>query len=242
MLNRQHINSAHLHSFLVLLDGEDDASVRTLIDPADHQNVPRAVKLMIMISMISTLKDSTVRPIDEPVLNVLLALNDLISAFLEPFINPILSLSEQLTSLAKFAHLAFVHHRLHGTSFMTNQLYADLQGVVKTAFFCVAKQKVLDRSKSFYLYQQGSDRLEQTFGTIRSMTHDQNVDIVQLCERLSDCVDVDKIFTKHPDWKRAHRRLSYTGTEGVDHVNPAYFTGNLVVDDVLLSGVWRSGR
>ncbi|KAF4590061.1 hypothetical protein EYR38_009359 [Pleurotus pulmonarius] len=242
MVNRQHINSTHLHSFLVLLDGEDDASIRSLIDPADHQNVPRAVKLMTTINMISTLKDSSIRPTDEPVKNALLALNDLIDAFIKPFINPLLSLSEQLTSLSKFAHLAFVHHRLHGTSFMINQLYADLQGVVKTAFFCVAKQKVLDRTKPFYLYQQGSDRLEQTFGTIRSMTHDQNVDVVQLCERLSDCVDVDKIFANHPDWKRAHRRLSYTGTEGVDHVNPKYFTGDLIVNNVVLSGVWKSGR
>ncbi|KAF7433848.1 hypothetical protein PC9H_005814 [Pleurotus ostreatus] len=242
MINKQQINSSHLHSFLVLLDGEDDKSIQALIDPADHQNVPRAMKLMVTISRLQLLGTSCIRPIDQPILNALLALDDLLRAFYEPFVIPSLSLGEQLASLAKFAFLAFAHHRLHGTGFMTNQLYADLQGVVKTAFFNVAKQKEVDSSKPFYLYQQGSDRLEQMIGDVRTMSHDQNVDVLQLCERLSDCIDVNHIFARHPDWKGAHRRLSYTGTEGVDHVNTWYFTGNLIVNDVDLDSAWKSGQ
>ncbi|KAF9495964.1 hypothetical protein BDN71DRAFT_1482437 [Pleurotus eryngii] len=209
MINKQQINSCHLHSFLILLNGEDDASIQTLIDPTNHQNVPQAMKLMATISQLPLLKGSFVRPV----------------VFYEPFVMPTWLLEKQLTSLAKFAFLAFAHHRLHGTGFMMNQLYADLQEVAKTVFFNVAKQKEVDGSKLFYLYQQGSDRLEQMFGDVRMMLH--------LCERLSDCIDVNH---------RAHRQLSYTGTEGVDHVNTRYFTGNLVVNDVNLDSVWKSGQ
>ncbi|KAF9488960.1 hypothetical protein BDN71DRAFT_1512584 [Pleurotus eryngii] len=100
------------------------------------------------------------------IFNVLLMLDDLLRAFHKPFIMPTLSLREQLTSLAKFTFLAFVHHCLHGTGFMTNQLYTDLQSVVKTVFFNVAKQKELDSSKPYYLYQQGLDHQEQMFGDV----------------------------------------------------------------------------
>ncbi|KAK6996108.1 hypothetical protein R3P38DRAFT_3222680 [Favolaschia claudopus] len=57
-------------------------------------------------------------------------------AFLDPFTDGAQSLSQALTDLSKFAHLAFYFYRQHGSSFLSYQLHADLQTIVKAAFFC----------------------------------------------------------------------------------------------------------
>ncbi|KAJ8508387.1 hypothetical protein ONZ45_g9334 [Pleurotus djamor] len=242
LVNGQHLNSSQLQRYFALLPGMDDSSARILIDPADHQNVPRAVKLLRTIGQLKDINLPYINPVDEANLNAWHALDDLISAGLLPFISKELDLTDQLSSLSKFSHLLFAHYRKHGPAFISNPLYADLQGITKTTFFCVAKQQLLDSDRPFYLYQLGSDRLEEMFGALRSMTHDQNVDVLQLAERLSGCNDINQIFNDHPEWKRAQRRLSFLGSEGVDHLNPKYFEGNLIVGSVDLEKAWRLGR
>ncbi|KAJ6563762.1 hypothetical protein B0H10DRAFT_1843407, partial [Mycena sp. CBHHK59/15] len=113
-----------------------------------------------------------------------------------------LSLSEQVTRLAKYAHLIvpiFCHHR---TSFMPNQLYADSQTMVKNVVFCVAKQKLLDRSQKcdskFHLCQCGDDRLEVSFSEARCQTHSRNHDSLELADKLSVTADIQEIMIKYP--------------------------------------------
>ncbi len=205
--------------------------------------MPRAIKLFQAIYKLADLNaDIYLTPINEKVLDAILVLRQVVNAFIEPFILPDLSLRIQLIRLSKCAHLLFALHRLHGGSFMSNALYADLQSVVKTIFFCVAKQKELDDSQAFYLYQIGTDRLEQLFGEVRTTNHDPNVDAKQLGERLASALAATKIFMDHPEWKRTQRRLSYNNSEGSDHVNPRYFTSDLAVSSVCLATVWKSGR
>ncbi|KAF9496436.1 hypothetical protein BDN71DRAFT_1389588, partial [Pleurotus eryngii] len=226
-----------------MLPDQDDATVRVLIDPADHQNVPRAVKLFQAIDQLADLDTNTcLTPINEKVLDAIMILRQVINAFIKPFILPDLSLSAQLIWLSKCAHLLFALHRLHGTSFMSNALYADLQSVVKTVVFCIAKQKELDDTQPFYLYQIGTDRLEQLFGEVRTANHDPNVDAKQLGERLASALAMSGIFMDHPEWKRTQCRLSYNNSEGADHVNPRYFMNELTVSSVCLATVWKSGR
>ncbi|TFY65982.1 hypothetical protein EVG20_g5104, partial [Dentipellis fragilis] len=243
MVNGVAIHRGHLARFLFLLPGQTKESVDTLIDPADHQNVPRAVKLLQSLAALRSLQlsDSTLSPTEQLLLHSLCVIAELWDSLLQPLINPDLSLSQQLRSLSKFAHMSFYLYRQHGSSFMSNQLYGDTQALVKAAFVCVARQKALDPSKKFHLYQLGSDRLEEVFGEVRTQTHDRNCDITQLSDRLSTSVDCVDIFNHHPEWNRGHRRISYSGREGVDHVNPTYFRGDLVVQNVFLDGSWRSG-
>ncbi|KAJ7605499.1 hypothetical protein DFH06DRAFT_1384981 [Mycena polygramma] len=161
-------------------------------------------------------------------------------AFLDPFTKGSMSLSEALSDLSKFAHLAFYFYRQHGSSFLSNQLYGDLQAIVKAAFFCVAQQQNLDPSQRFYLYQIGSDRLEEMFAEVRTESHDSNVDALQLSERLSSAADSVRIWNEHPEWHQGHIRRSWSGKEA-DHVNPTFFTGDMVAGHVAIGKCWDGG-
>ncbi|EIW82637.1 hypothetical protein CONPUDRAFT_52515, partial [Coniophora puteana RWD-64-598 SS2] len=220
------------------------SNVRTLIDPSDHQNVPRATKL---IKAVISLKDEVERdelsPTQMKELTGYILLGELFNALLDPFINPSTSLSERLQLLSTYAHLAFALFKLHGPSFMTGQLYSDTQSLVKCCYFMVAQQQILDDSQPMFLHLIGSDRLEEQFCELRTETHDRNCDTLQVCERLSTSAERVSVYSRHPSWRKSYRRMSYTGREDeVDHVNPTFFTGNLIVCNVDLQGVWDLGR
>jgi hypothetical protein len=55
-----------------------------------------------------------------------------------------LSLSKQITSLSRLAHLLFACYHDQHRWFIPNQLYYDVQLMIKTAVFNVAKQQQLD--------------------------------------------------------------------------------------------------
>jgi hypothetical protein len=242
-INKRVINRGYIQHFLHLLPGETEKSVELLIDPADHQNVPRAVKLIVAIESVShQVPTEGMNPTDRDLHTMIGVIGSLFDSILQPFINPELSLSEQLEYLSEYAHLSFALYRKHGSSFMSNQLYGDLQALVKSAFILVAQQKLLDKTKSFYVYQLGQDRIEETFAEVRTESHDRNCDVVQLTDSLSAAADCIEIYNRHPEWNRGQRRISYTGREGVDHVNPRFFKRDLVVGNVNLSNVWRAGR
>jgi hypothetical protein len=158
-----------------------------------------------------------------------------------PFTDPTQSLSEQLESLAMTTHLIFVLYHNHGTSFISGQLFHDLQAMIKNLYFCIAKQQILDPFAPFYLSHLGSDRLEILFGTIRTLIHDRNVDALQLADRLTAAFDIVEILGKYPEWDQGHRRLKLQGAEGVDHVNPASWIGDVSVNNVSLQTTWRKG-
>ncbi|KAI0056199.1 hypothetical protein BV25DRAFT_1814480, partial [Artomyces pyxidatus] len=225
-----------------MLPGESKDTVQLLIDPHDHQNVPRAVKLLEALASLENLDSSYLDPSALLILSTLRLLGEFWNSFLEPLINPALSLSDQLRFLSQFGHLSFALYHLHGSSFMSNQLYGDTQAFVKAVFVAVERQREIDDTLPFYLYQMGSDRLEEIFGEVRTQSHDRNCDILQLSERLSTSVDTVNVLNSYPQWNPGHRRLSYSGSEGVDHVNPLYFTGDLVVGSVFTGSVWEKGR
>jgi len=64
----------------------------------------------------------------------------LIEAILLPFMDMKASLSDQVKSLLKYAHLAFALFQAHQDSLMSNQLYGDTQTMIKNIMFCIAKQ------------------------------------------------------------------------------------------------------
>lgn len=236
------INRPILTQFLRRLCGQTSESVEKLLDPSDHQNVPQAVKLMQALSSLKDMDASSFSPSDLDSHRALKALGELWISYLNPFIVPDLSLTRQLEALSKFGHMTFVLYLKHGSSFMANQLYADMQALVKCAYFCVAQQQLLDPSMPWYMFLLGDDRLEEMFGEVRTVTHDRNCDPIQLTERLAGAADTAAIYNRHPTWKRASRRISYSGSEGSDHVNPKYFTGDLIVSNVDLKNVWESGK
>lgn len=240
------IHRAILKKFLLRLPGKTEKDVDLLLNPADHQNVPSALNLLTAIHAVTQLEVTAFTPPLQPTeyseLRVLKVVGSLWDSFVQSLVNPDYSLERQLQALSKFAHLSYALFSLHGPSAITGQLYGDNQAFVKAAFVCVAKQKVADGSLPFYLYQLGSDRLEELFSDIRSQSHDRNCDILELADRLSISAEDLQIYGQHPEWSRPSRRRTFTGSEIVDHANPAYFKADYTADNANIERAWARGR
>jgi hypothetical protein len=59
--------------------------------------------------------------------------------------------------------MSFALYLKHGPSFGSNKLYADTQAVIKTAFWCVAQQKLLNKSQPWYMFLLGDEQLKEMF-------------------------------------------------------------------------------
>ncbi|KAF8593058.1 hypothetical protein BDV93DRAFT_397208, partial [Ceratobasidium sp. AG-I] len=66
--------------------------------------------------------------------------------------------------------------------------------------------------------------------------------LLQMCERAASAQHIDEIFSAHPNWNRAPYRLSLDGRSGIDHTNPASWTGDVIVGHVNLLDSWLLGR
>ncbi|KAJ7613804.1 hypothetical protein B0H17DRAFT_1220702 [Mycena rosella] len=78
------------------------------------------------------------------------------------------------------------------------------------------------------------------FAEVRTESHDSNVDSLQLTERLSSAADSVGILNEFPEWHQGHVRRSWSGKEA-DHVNPTFFTGDMVVGHLVVRDDWRTG-
>ena len=234
------VNRGLLTEFLAKHAGMPLEDVEVLLDPADHQNVPKTVELLRAIIELKT-HNAPQSPAQQATHRAIRLFSKLWGLLLSAFLERKFSLSQQLEHLSAFAHLLFALFRLnHASKFMSGQLYIDLQAMVKAAFTCVGQQQLLDDSQPFHLHQLGSDRLEGAFSEVRTQSHDRNCDVVQLAQRLSAAADDALIYERYPDWYRGPRRLSWTG-RGDDHVNPAYYIGDLVVRNIDLAATWNGG-
>jgi hypothetical protein len=165
------LDKGNLARHLLRLPDMAAEAVATLIDPADHQNVPKAVKLLRAIISLSNLPSVDLNPTEQKANRMLKLLGIMLQSLVEPFVNVNMSLSEQLTCLSTYAFLAFTMFRLHGISFSSNQLYTDSQSMIKNAYFCVRKQQCLDPTRPIYALQFGDDRLKMNFSEVQCGTH-----------------------------------------------------------------------
>ncbi|KAJ7720806.1 hypothetical protein B0H16DRAFT_1335823 [Mycena metata] len=133
LVNGVIINKTLLAQWLEKLSGHDwsDESIHVLLNPKDHQDVPRAVKLLFLIVNLRQLDVSELDPSKRHTHHAICLLGDMFDALVEPFINPTLSLSEQMMSLITFAHIVCAMFVKHDGAFMSNQLYGDRQCMVK---------------------------------------------------------------------------------------------------------------
>jgi len=236
------VNKNHLWSHLIQLKDISERVVESLIDPVDKQNVPKAVALIQHLGQLCDLNTSSYTPSQLEEHRALVILGEVFNSFMRPFTNIQMTLTDQLTSLIKYAHLAFFMYRKHGTQFMTSALYSDSQATVKDIVFCVAKQKLLDSSKPFYIIHVGSDRLEACFCNARTQTHHRNFDILELSYKLAMASLISSVYIRHPELDAGSRRLNLTGAIGVDHANPKSWVGDVIVDNVSLQLCWQRGK
>ncbi|EPQ52325.1 hypothetical protein GLOTRDRAFT_24291, partial [Gloeophyllum trabeum ATCC 11539] len=118
--------------------------VQQIMNPADSQDVPRAIDLIDTVSILPSVSPSELSPLDLQELQIIEVIGETFGAFLDAFIRTDWSLQQQLSSLSKYAHMAIVLFRQNRVSFMPNQLYGDMMKTIHDIYVCIAKQKELD--------------------------------------------------------------------------------------------------
>ncbi|KAJ7888760.1 hypothetical protein B0H13DRAFT_1626999, partial [Mycena leptocephala] len=160
------------------------------------QDVGRAIKLLCLVADLCHLDSSEFTP-SEKNTHRALYLGEMFDALVEPFINPTLSLSEQMIQLVKFAHMACALFVKHDSDFFSHQLYGDLQCIVKNMIFKIAHTKVLNPLLKVFLCLLGDDVLERLFRRSRMIGgHSPNHAIDELRQRFCSALRMDKIFLK----------------------------------------------
>ncbi|CAE7062743.1 unnamed protein product [Rhizoctonia solani] len=238
LVNGAHITPKMLVKYLRGLENLSESRILSFFDGTDPQNVPKANALLTNLYLASQLSAISCCPENKP----FVLLGELLGSFVLPYTDPSMSLSDQITSLAKCGHLLFALYCIDGTKFISGQLIYDIEASIKNVMFCVAKTQILDPALPFYLLQTGTDRLESRFGTYRTTTSDRNGDLLQMSERAAGVQHVDQIFSAHPGWNRVPYRLSLNGKSGVDHTNPASWTSDITVGVVNIYECWLKGQ
>lgn len=234
-----HSEDCFLTLRVVALMGEEQA--RTLLNPADKQNVPKAVNLIQTLLDDSGVK-VTVTPGQLHRIYKVLFLAKILGFFLFPFIKVKMSLSEQIQSLSTYSHLITALYLKHRTAFMNSAIFADSQAIVKNVIITTARFQLLDPTMEYHILFEGTDRLEGVFSNVRTQDHSSNFDVIQLAHKLSTGTEINAIFKRHPDLNRGHQRQNLVDAHGVDHINPKSWVGNVVVGDVDIESCYIKGR
>ncbi|KAJ6518572.1 hypothetical protein DFH09DRAFT_1098400 [Mycena vulgaris] len=216
-----------------------ETSMHALLDPSDAQDVPRAIKLLLCIVEIGELDPEDFDPSEMAEFEAFCILAELFDALLQPFINTTLSLSEQIESLVKFSHLLCALYLQNGTSFMSNQLYGDLQAMVKNAILMVPKTRLINGQLKVFICLLGDDVLEALFGRSRMIGgHSPNSSVGELQARFNSAMNLDYIYEQHPELERKPRRLSLFRMRHVDHLRPQHFEADLRAESCDLEACW----
>ncbi|KAF8316237.1 uncharacterized protein EI90DRAFT_2945067, partial [Cantharellus anzutake] len=232
-------------------NGLSFTTIRALLNPADKQDVPKAIELLKAIWELPLITDDK-DPIRAAQCCALYLFGRVCFLFVRPYIDITLSLRQQLEHLSAAAHLLLVLFRANPNKgrFMPTQLYVDIQIAVKNVFFCIAKEKTYNQDGKFYIILLGTDRLEIAFGILRTMVgNDANADTLQLSTRLSHVTEIQNILAHHPEWDRSPRRLRLPSlqelekeSQRIDHITPALWKGDVSIKYVLPLTCWMNGR
>jgi hypothetical protein len=223
--------------------GFREREIVAMLEPADAQNVPAAIALIQSLRVIGGIPDSQLPHLTQRKdRNAIRVLAEIFGAFINAFINSTSSLSQQMTSLAKYAFLAAYYFRQEKDRFLNNVLFTDSIACVKDAFFSLAKQQILDPEQDFFLFLLGTDGVEKLFAAAR-MTggHSPNFGLYELTQRLSSALDINRILSQYPEWYTGHRRLSTARGTHADHLSPSAWKGNAKAGSVQLTQVWNVG-
>ena len=156
--------------------------INYLLNPTDRQDVLMCYTLLKEIWSLPP-PAPTDKPSFVAARNALLMLGSLFRHLVLPYVQVTLSLHEQLAHLSAAAHLAAFLFTSNGarSKAMPSLTFKDIIILVKNTFFGVAKAKISTLDGDFYIILLGTDRLESTFGVVRSIVgNDANADILTL--------------------------------------------------------------
>jgi hypothetical protein len=173
-------------------------------------NVTSAVNLGSAIAAVSSLDSAQLaeQPLRLPLWRAECILGELCRCLWGIFdINA--SLAAQLTDLSKLAHMLAYLYEATGnrTRFLPAQLYHDIQAMVH-AFFTVAKVMLQFPGINVFLFQLGDSALEELFSSLRTLTHQRNMDIVELGQKLTVVGQLYDVYSRHPEWRKQSKHLS----------------------------------
>ena len=178
-----------------------------LLNPEDPQDVPRAIELLEAIVELQNVPFNSTNPGLVSDLDVLKLFAYMVEAFIRPFIEPTLSLTEQVTLLSRFAHMSFVFFHVHRLKYMSNQLYGDSQTTVKNIMFCIAKQHETNCNEKYFVAEDGDDDLEELFGVSRWFgEHNSAMNFKQGVEQMGWSADVQAVHARWPELHAPHQR------------------------------------
>lgn len=103
--------------YLVLLPGQTRDSVCKFLNPADPQDVPRAIQLVQAVADLHKLDTSQFNPSQKKSVEALRLIGRLFHCMIQPFINASLSLTERMEYLSEYAHLALILYRRNRCAF-----------------------------------------------------------------------------------------------------------------------------
>ncbi|KAK7005495.1 hypothetical protein R3P38DRAFT_3326476 [Favolaschia claudopus] len=219
-----------------------EGSIESLLHPKDAQNVSRAVQLLLCVAEIQTIPKDDLDPSEEAEFEALCLLGEVFKFLLRPFITPTLSLSEQITSLVTFAHLSCSLFLQNGTSFMSNQLYGDLQATVKAAIMTVAQTQTLDPLLDVLICLLGDNPVEILFGRTRMKGgHNPSCGFTEFLTRLGSSMNMDTVYDHHPELEKTPRRLKLVRGRDADHVGPKQWRGEISAGSCDLKACWEAG-
>ncbi|KAJ7835784.1 hypothetical protein B0H13DRAFT_1652492 [Mycena leptocephala] len=181
-----------------------------LLDPLDKQNVPKAITL---IQEMYSLRDLPMpeNPSEGKIRHAINFYAEFMGYLIFPFIDVNQSLSQQIRSLATYAHLCTAMYLRHKTNFLTNPLFADSQLIVRCIIITTARLQILNPQLKFFIILDGTDRLEGVFCDTRTLDHSSNFDIEQLVQKLATGALINAAFQRNPDLDRGHRKLKLSG-------------------------------
>lgn len=108
VVNSVVIDSLIIEEFLVQLPEQTRALFQTLLNPSDPQDVTRAIELIRALSDLRNLKLSDFNPSNLRTVRALQLIGTLFHAMTQPFVNPDLSLAQQMAYLSEYAHITFM--------------------------------------------------------------------------------------------------------------------------------------
>ncbi|KAJ6618015.1 hypothetical protein B0H10DRAFT_1947987 [Mycena sp. CBHHK59/15] len=229
MIFLTNIKPENIIQHLCELDEMTEEKARQLLDPADKQNIPKAVGLIQQLAKLGELPIPR-NPKFAHKRNSIVFFAELLGYFVFPFISVEMDLSEQVRSLATYAHLSVALQLKHGSACFTGPLYADSQATIKNIIFTIVCMQLISPNLRFWILHEGTDRLELIFSDCRTLDHTRNFDIDQLASKLSLSALISAAFQRNPDLDRGHRRLSLKGQNAANHILIKYFGPGAQVD------------
>lgn len=236
------ITSTFVLESLTKLPNMTPEKAASLLNPADKQNVPKAVNLLESLIDLDTLNLHRATPANFYKLKRTAFLGKIFSFFLLPFVDVQMSLSSQICSLSTYAHLLTALYYKHRTAFISSALYIDTQSIVKNIILTTARLQGQDKTFKYFILHEGTDRLENLFSYARTHDHACNFNILQLSTKLGIATECCAIFERHPDLDHGHVRRNLVGARGIDHVNPKSWIGDVCVGHVQIAEEYLAGR